>query len=135
MSDKKNRAMKFFAEPSCGLPQLPCRQLIDTRERFIHQHQLGFDRQSSRKPYALPLSSRKIERKLASVFSKANQIQIPLHSLLPFASVDTGPLQGQLEIITNGFPWKQSRALKHITNERTALQMNSVLCKCQFTSV
>src|SRR5688500_10846960 len=127
--------MQFFAKPSCGLPKFPCRQLIDTRERFIHQHQLGFDRQSSRKPYTLPLSSRKIERKLASVFSKPDQIQIALHPLLPLASSDTGPLQRKPKIITNGFPWKQSRALKHITDERTTLQMNSVLCKCQFTPV
>ena len=45
--------MQLFAESSCGLPQLPRGQLIDTCERFIHQHEIGFNRQSSRKPDAL----------------------------------------------------------------------------------
>src|SRR6187549_2924556 len=105
--------MQLLTKPSCGVPQLARGQLIDTCERLIHQHEIGFDRQSSRKPYALPLTRGKIERKLVRVFSKGNQIQISLHPLLPLASSDAGTLQRKPEIIANGFPWKQSRALKH----------------------
>src|SRR4051812_8594646 len=122
VSDEENGAMQLFAQTARSLTEFARRQLINTGERFVHQNQIGFDRQSARQADALALAAREIERVLAYVFFQADHIQVSLDASLRLVTMYAGSLERESNIVTDGPPRQQTRILKNVTDQRPTLQ-------------
>jgi hypothetical protein len=54
---------------------------------------------------------------LIDVFIEPDQLQVVLHALLPLRLRHVGAFEHQTQVLANGFPWQQARALKHVADQ------------------
>src|SRR5690242_6310258 len=88
--------------------------LVEVAERLVHQQDVGLDRQGTRDGDSLLHAAGKLEREIALLTAEADHVKIFRYPPVPAGAADVLRLEGKLDVVFDGEPVEQARALKDV---------------------
>jgi|GEM_PF-4045575 len=86
---------------------------VDRAEGFVHQQQVGLDRQRAGDAHALRLAARQLVRPAAAVVGQAGQLQRRVDTALAFRAIQAQAFQPIADIAAHRAPGHQAAVLEH----------------------
>ena len=129
LSDRKTASRKIVGhEQDCWLgtlqnlheiePHLPCGDGVEMAERLVHQQNIRLDGERAGNGDPLLHAPRQVQRVIPLLPGKSDHFQILCDQLLPSMPRHVLRLENKVDVVLDGQPVEQSRALEDIADAR-----------------